>query len=152
MLKERLQDFHECAWKAASRVGNSAPRVADEIISDLFPVTARAAVDEGADKMLRNGVIIALRRVLKAPPADSRQMDLADVDPQFYSLASELKSSAYYVEAFEEYVSISALVSDPGMLDDARRHMRRKGLECIAEADRLDELYEAVIASRASRH
>jgi hypothetical protein len=35
-------------------------------------------------------------------------------------------------------------IGDRDLLEDARRAMRRKALECLAEADRLDALYAAV--------
>jgi hypothetical protein len=35
-------------------------------------------------------------------------------------------------------------IADPDLLEEARRSMRRKALEYLAEADRLDALYEAV--------
>jgi hypothetical protein len=35
------------------------------------------------------------------------------------------------------------------LLEDARRSMRRKALECLAEADRLYALYAAVTATPA---
>ena len=41
------------------------------------------------------------------------------------------------------------LIAEPDLLDDARRFMRRKGLECLAEANRLDALYTAVTGNRA---
>ena len=40
-------------------------------------------------------------------------------------------------------------IADLDLLEDARRAMRRKALECLAEADRLDALYAAVTATPA---
>jgi hypothetical protein len=40
-------------------------------------------------------------------------------------------------------------IADLDLLEDARRSMRRKALECLAEADRLDALYAAVTATPA---
>jgi hypothetical protein len=40
-------------------------------------------------------------------------------------------------------------IADLGLLEDARRAMRRKALECLAEADRLDALFVAVTSTRA---
>ena len=37
--------------------------------------------------------------------------------------------------------------AEAALLDDARRFMRRKGIECLAEADRLDALYAAVTSN-----
>ncbi|SNS05701.1 hypothetical protein [Antarctobacter heliothermus] len=39
--------------------------------------------------------------------------------------------------------------ADLDLLEDARRAMRRKALECLAEADRLDALYVAVTSTPA---
>ena len=40
-------------------------------------------------------------------------------------------------------------IADLDLLEDARRSMRRKALECLAEADRLDALYGAVTSTPA---
>ena len=37
--------------------------------------------------------------------------------------------------------------ADPALLAEARRSMRRKALECLAEADRLDALFAAITSS-----
>lgn len=41
----------------------------------------------------------------------------------------------------------SDAAADLDLLEDARRSMRRKALECLAEADRLDALYGAVTST-----
>jgi hypothetical protein len=56
----------------------------------------------------------------------------------------DLRSKSYFAESAAEYVAIPDLIAEPELLDDARRFMRRKGIECLAEADRLDALYAAV--------
>ena len=38
-------------------------------------------------------------------------------------------------------------IADLDLLEDARRSMRRKALECLAEADRLDALFAAITSS-----
>jgi hypothetical protein len=97
--------------------------------------------------MLRNGVIKAVTRVLRSSSRlEPDQTDLASIDPTFRPIVETLGSGTYYVEALEEQVPVGKLISDPGLLDDARKFMRRKGLECLAEAERLDALYEAVTA------
>jgi hypothetical protein len=40
-------------------------------------------------------------------------------------------------------------ITDLDLLEDARRSMRRKALECLDEADRLDALYVAVTSTPA---
>ena len=39
---------------------------------------------------------------------------------------------------------------DLALLEEKRRAMRRKGLECLAEADRLDALYAAVTREKTT--
>jgi hypothetical protein len=72
------------------------------------------------------------------------QTDFADRCDAFAPLVSDLRSKSYFVESAEEYVAVPNLIEDPELLNDARRFMRRKGRECLAEADRLDALYLAV--------
>jgi hypothetical protein len=48
------------------------------------------------------------------------------------------------VESADEYVDVPSLIAEPALLNDARKFMRRKGEECLAEAKILDELYAAV--------
>ena len=38
-------------------------------------------------------------------------------------------------------------IADLDLLEDARHSMRRKALECLAEADRLDALFAAITSS-----
>ena len=144
MLKRRGSDFVEMVWGAASIVGRSAPRVTDHILQDVFPETVEAAGNEGAFSMLRQGVIGTVTKILRGAAPDERQMDFASIDPRFQSICAELKSQAYYVEAIGEQVAVADLIADPQMLDDARKFMRQKGLECLEEASRLDRLYNAV--------
>lgn len=63
MPGNRPVDFTETVWKAAALVGKSAPRVADRILSDVFPETSGAAREEGADSFLRRGVIAEVKRI-----------------------------------------------------------------------------------------
>lgn len=144
MLKKRAPDFHELVWQAATRVGNSAPRVTNEIVETAFPATLRCARDEGAEKMLRRGIISEVKRILRAAGEDADQHDFSQIDPVHWDAVRELKSRSYFVEGTDEYVSVPRLINEPDLLDDARRFMRKKGLECIAEANRLDDLYLAV--------
>lgn len=145
MLKKRAPEFHELVWQTASRVGNSAPRVTNEILDLAFPATAMCARDEGAETMLRRGVVEAVKRVLRSVGGEEpEQHDFSEIDPLYWDHVSILKSARYFVEEDGEYVSLPRLIKEPEKLDDARRFMRKKGRECIAEADALDELYFAV--------
>ena len=144
MLRKRKAEFHELVWRAAAIEGDNAPRIADRIIGEAFPATARAAETEGADRMLRDGVIREVKRVLRGAGPDERQRDFHEIDPEFAPLVAPLRTHAYYVPSTEQYVEVPRLIADPDLLDEARRFMRMKGLECIAEADGLDSLYAAV--------
>ena len=146
MLNKRLSNFAELVWGAASRLGRDGSRVTDDIIKRAFPKTVEEAEIEGADKMLRTGVLKEVKRILSHGDDDG-QFDFADIDPAFVNIVSRLKKRAYFVEALEQYVPIADLIKDPALLDDARRLMRRKGEECLAEAQVLDELYVAVSAA-----
>jgi hypothetical protein len=144
MLNKRVANFAELVWTTAGKVGNSAPAIADKIIKRAFPQTVAEAEIEGADKMLRVGVINAIKTILKHAAAADEQIDFSSIEPKFGRIVKKLKSNAYFVESAGEYVSISRLIEEPDLLDDARRHMRRKGMECLADAKVLDELYAAI--------
>lgn len=144
MLDRRVSNFSETVLAAALHVGRNAPRIADQILRNLFPRTAEEAGYEGAEKMLRDGVILATKRVLRQIPDDDAQHDFAEIDPRFHDAVNELGSKLYYVEALQEYVPVPRLIAEPALLNDARGYMRQKGIECIREADRLDRLYTTV--------
>lgn len=146
MLQKRRAEFSEEVWRASARLDCQSPtRIADDMIGRLFPVTVQAAEDEGATTMFRKGVVDAVKRVLSAPTTDAAQTDFAAIDPAFAAEVRALQRRSYFVEARDEYVSLAELIREPILLDDARRFMRRKGEETIAEADRLDQLYRAVM-------
>lgn len=146
MLNEQLRVVNDAIWEAAARVGNNAPKVADAILESVFPRTCSAAHDEGAFTILRRGFIGHVSKILKSYP-DDKQRDFAQIAEEFGPFVKELKSASYYVESAQELVSVADLISDPALLDDARKYMRRKGQECFDEARRLDELYYAVTDS-----
>jgi len=145
MLKKRSSDFATLVWETAATVGRNAPKIAHELIRRAFPRTAAEAEIEGADKALRIGVISEIKRVLRHGSDTAEQWDFGVIAPEFRSIVSKLKSKTYFVESAEEYVAVPRLIECPELLDEARRHMRRKGEECLAEATRLDELYAAVV-------
>lgn len=147
MLNKRKSNFAELVWTSAAVVGNNAPAVADRIIREAFPLTISEAEIEGAATMLRVGVIAAVKDVLKNGAVSDDTIDFSEIDPAFGKIARRLKSKTYFVEMRNEYVSVAGLIRDPALLDDARRFMRRKGEECLAEAKNLDELYAAVTES-----
>ena len=138
--------FAERVWDIAARIGQSAPKITDDIMEAAFPRTCAQARQEGALKMLRTGVVAEVKRILRNGQDSAEQRDFADVSEAFAPLVRDLRSKSYFVESAQEYVPIAALIADPDLLDDARHFMRRKGVECLAEADRLDLLYQAVIA------
>ncbi len=144
MLK-RTSDFTHHVWEAADRVGLSAPRIVDGILKSIFPNTTDAAETEGAARMLRNGCIAEVKRVLHSPRDSTGQSDFGEVDASFLPLIRQLQRPSYFVPERDEEVFVEELIADPAQLDGARRFMRRKGMECLAEAERLDRLYDAVV-------
>ncbi|MSU91858.1 hypothetical protein GE300_19985 [Rhodobacteraceae bacterium 2CG4] len=144
MLDSQSAAFGERVWDHASRLGNNAPRIADEMMEAAFPLTCSQARQEGALRMLRTGIISEVKRILRNRDDGLGQADFADLCEAFAPLVRDLRSKSYFVESAEEYVAIPDLIAEPDLLDDARRFMRRKGIECLAEADRLDALFAAV--------
>jgi len=146
MLTDKHQVFYQSVHAAMMEVGNNAPRIADRVIHEAFPDTSEAAEREGADKMLRDGVIIFIAKYLKrsaAAPAEA-QMDFADITDEFRDIVKKLSSTSHYVPSLQQHMPVGYLISNPEHLDEARHYKRQKGLETLAEADVLDELYEAV--------
>lgn len=148
MLNTRTADFASRVWMIASRVGNSAPRITDDIMEEAFPRTCSQARQEGAFKMLRTGIVAEVKRILRDCADVSAQRDFAEMTRHFAPLVRNLKSKTYFVEGAQEYVSVPDMIAAPDLLDDARKFMRRKGIECLAEADRLDALFAAVTVDR----
>jgi hypothetical protein len=146
MLTDKLQDFYRCVHSAMMEVGNSAPAIADRVIAEAFPETADAAEREGADKMLRDGVVAFLTKYLKRNsnvPMEG-QGDFADISDQFRDIVGKLHSHSHYVPTLQQHMPVGFLIANPDFLDEARRFKRQKGEETLAEADALDELYDAV--------
>lgn len=145
MLDSRSAAFAERVWGVAFQLGNNAPKIADDMMEAAFPLTCTQARQEGALRMLRTGIITEVKRILRTQEDAVGQVDFADICEAFAPLVKDLRSKSYFVESAEEYVAIPELVAEPALLDDARRFMRRKGKECLDEADRLDALYAAVV-------
>lgn len=146
MLTEKLQDFYRCLHDAMREVGNSAPRLADRVLAEAFPDTYRAAEREGADKMLRDGVIAFISNYLKRtsnmPVAGQR--DFVEISEEFRDIVGKLHSHSHYVPTLQQHMPVGFLIAHPDFLDEARKFKRQKGEETLAEADALDELYDAV--------
>ena len=149
MLDSQSAAFAERVWDYASRLGNNAPKIADDIMEAAFPLTCTKARQEGALRMLRTGIITEVKRILRNRDDGLGQSDFAEVCEAFAPLVKKLRSKSYFVESAEEYVGIPALIAEPELLDDARQFMRRKGIECLGEANRLDALFMAVTAGAA---
>jgi hypothetical protein len=147
MLTEKLRHFYQLVETARGELGNNATRIADRIMSEALPSTAEAAEREGADKMLRVGVIEILKSYLKKDHSlgDVQQHDFADIDPAFSAIIKKLQNPSHYVPSLEQYVHVSVLIVQPALLDEARKFKRQKGEETLAEAKFLDELYSAVL-------
>ena len=144
MLNELTALFAQNVREAAAEVGNNAPRIADKIIETTFPKTCAEARYEGAEKMLRIGVIHEVKKMLRHGVDDGGQKDFSEITEQFREAASDLKSKTYFVESIDEYVSVANLIKTPEYLNEARIHMKKKGDECLDEAKRLDTLYHLV--------
>ena len=149
MLDSQSAAFAKQVWDSASRLGNNAPKIADEMMEAAFPMTCTQARQEGALRMLRTGIISEVKRILRNRDDGLGQSDFAEICAAFAPLVKDLRSKSYFVESAEEYVAVPDLIEDPDLLDEARRFMRRKGLECLTEADRLDALFMAVTAGSA---
>lgn len=165
MLTSRIAHFHDLVNDARARVGNSPPRIADDIIAIAFPRTVEEAEREGADKMLRRGVIGAVAEAVRRPRQDDDTRDMAEIEESYRPIVTRLHSHAYYVPSMHEQVDIADLISTPEFLDEARKFLRQKGMECrdqmrarligdgvrpmlyvfsLDEARTLDDLYLAV--------
>jgi len=146
MLNKRYTRLHEAVWEEAAEVGASAPEIADRIIPKLYPRTAAEARQEDADLMFRTGVVNKVSEILKKSKGPCGQIDFKEIDEEFRRVLKRLKlnSNAYYVESVGQYVEVQGLIAEPDMLDEAEQHLRRKGEECIAEADKLAALKRAL--------
>lgn len=146
MLTDKLQEFYRCVHSAMMEVGNSAPRIADRVMAEAFPDTSEAAEREGADKMLRDGIVTFITNYLKrnANAPMEFQGDFADVCEEFRDIVGKLHSQSHYVPTLQQHMPVGFLIKHPDFLDEARRFKRQKGEETLAEADALDELYDAV--------
>lgn len=149
MLKETLAEFYRLADEARAKFGENAPKVTDDIIEAAFPDTYAASLTEGCDRMFREGVKNAVAKYIRKPPQDERQRTFDDILPGVRPFAEKLGSVAYFVPTVDggTYVSVPDLCHDAAALDAARRFMRQKGDECLREAKRLDDLYDAVLAA-----
>lgn len=147
MLKSHVHHFNDAVWAASARLETmNVPKVTDDIISRLFPETVSAASHEGASSIFRNGVLVQVRKVLSAKVEDEGQMSMFDIDQQFRPFAEKLKRGSYFVESLDEFVPLPRLIRELTLLDDARRYLRRKGEETLAEASVLDQLYKVASA------
>lgn len=146
MLKDVLSNFYVLADEARAKFGADAPKITSDIIAAAFPETVASAEVEGCDKMLHEGVKRAVSKYIRKPGRDTRNRTFNDIDPEFLPLVEDLGSVAYYVPHATggEYVSVPDLCYDKGKLNAARKFMRVKGEETLAEANKLDALFEAV--------
>ena len=149
MLTDKLRPFYDAMNAAIAEVGKNAAKIADRVIGEAFPETAEAADREGADKMLRSGVIARVSAILTKGGSDVDQHDFVEIAPDFMPIVDRLHSHSHYVPLpdVQEYVHIGTLIANPEWLDAARKFKRQKGEETLAEADVLDELYHAVVGA-----
>ncbi len=144
MLSDKLRLFYDRMNDAVAIHGLNPAAVADVIIAEAFPDTLAAASHEGAETMLRTGVIDFLSSHFKRAPKLDPMQSTFDFPESVKPIVAKLKGEAHYVQSLGQYVPNALLVSNPAWLDDARRYKRQKGNETLAEADILDELYDAI--------
>jgi hypothetical protein len=146
MLHDKLIPFYDAVNRAIGEVGKSAVSIADMVMKEAFPETCNAAEREGADKMLRDGVIAKVKRIL-TKENENGQADFCEISADFMPIVERLASHSHFVpvEGVMEYVHVSKLIQNPEWLDAARKYKRQKGEETLAEAVVLDELYHAVV-------
>lgn len=149
MLLKRAPELNEIVWAAEAEVGGNPGRITDAILAEHFPRTQAEAQVEGVEKLLRNGLLFEVKRILRTNCGDDRQTDFGEIDAAFRPFVHALKRPSYWVESREELVSVAVLIESPVLLDDARQFMRRKGNECLDEATRLDALWLAVTTGAA---
>ena len=92
MLNNRTANFAELVWSAAAKVDNNAPAITDKIMKRAFPQTCAEARIEGADKMLRVGVIADVKRILKHGSIDETQIDFSELGPEFLTIAQKSRA------------------------------------------------------------
>lgn len=151
MLNDKLQLFYQTVHAAMMEVGNSAPRIADRVMAEAFPDTSEAARREGADRMLRDGVIAFITNYLKRnanAPLMLAQIDMSEISEDYRPIVAKLHGTSHYVPALQQHMPVKFLIAHPAHLDEARKYKRLKGDETIAEAEVLDELYAAVMDAR----
>lgn len=140
--------LNDAIMEAANALGvRSGPAVADAIIAQVFPQTLKSAKGEGAEHILRNGLIAHVARVLKGTTPQAEQNDFAAVEASFGEYIKPLKNRSYFVPSREEYVALGDMISRPHEIKEAAASLRKHGRDCIDEADRLELLFEAVTGS-----
>lgn len=145
MAKRDAEEFAKLVGEAETKVGRSAPKIADCIIRDLCPETFVSALRENVDDMLRVGVIAQVKRVLHQKREDDpNQIDFSAVDDTFAAYVQKLSRPSYYVPQLKEEVHVVDLIAQPAMLYSAYEFMKEKGVQCFMEAQKLKNLYEAV--------
>lgn len=131
--------------------GNSAPGIADAVITTTYPKTVKVSQKEGAYGLLRTGVVVFVRAYLKGegihitPTADADQAGMWEIAPGFQEVAAQLTHEEYFVPSLGDFVPKAKLIALPPLFDEARKFVRSKGDECIAEADRMDIAYVALM-------
>lgn len=143
MLTDKLRVFYDAINIAVGRHGKNPAAIARDVINQAFPDTAEAAEREGVDAMLRVGVVARIKQIL-TQQAEDNQTDFSEYHEDFRPIVQKLSSHSHHVPSLGEYIHVSALIATPALLDEARVFKRQKGLETLAEADVLDELYYAV--------
>lgn len=149
MLSDQQRLLRELIWEAVGRVGRSATRVADDVLPRAFPRSVPELEQEGGLKIMRTGLIQYIKPIIDAPEPSEEQIDLAEIDPSFGEIVKRLPKNSFFVPSRDEYLPVALLIAEPALLDEARKFTRQKGLETLATADTLDQLYAAVMDAAA---
>ncbi|UPT53150.1 hypothetical protein [Synechococcus phage Ssp-JY42] len=150
MLNDQIATLNTLVWEIVSKLGaRSAPPVADAVMPLAFARSLPELEQEGGVRFLRDGLIKHIKDLFSRSVPEEQQ-DLAEIDPSFGELVARLPKESFFVPSLDAHLSVARLIAEPNLLDEARRFTRQKGLETLATADALDQLYAAVVEARAA--
>jgi len=148
MLTDKKKAFGDVVRETAAKVGRSAPAIVQVLLEQYCPQGLHACEQEGVDGYLRNGLAAAVRTIIKDKGGHGPQADFSEIEETFgrniVEIVKRLQSDAHFVPSVGEHLPIRELMGDLSLLDEARKFKRQKGIETIEEANRLDQLYEAL--------
>lgn len=144
VIHRQLSAFYQYIDAARNRVRGDTGSIAAAVIFDAFPETVTASKGEGCERIFFAAVQEEIRDCIKKPKVPKNQLTWDDVPGFLVVLMKELKSEAFFVpddKGGGELVDIGVVVKNLPKLDLARKYLRKKGDETLAEATRLDGIY-----------